>query len=218
VVTGCDPEREIANFGAASGVYFSRLMNATIARPEAVAVVDSSAIQVTIIYDEFLGGARAKHFAERLAQGVGFTCRLSESLWRGDMLECPSVAGQASAGAADCDYLIVSWRGDRVLPDAACRWIEGHLRDAAWRGMGLIALIQAGGNGSRLGESGEPQAEGGARHFLRSLCTEHDVAFFCHSTPSRVERAAAGACDEDESAALNFNPTNPTCHDSIHRC
>ena len=173
-------------------------MNAESISPAGNAGADSPAINVTIIYEDFASGTRAKHFAERLADGLGCHCPLSESIWRSELLECPPLAEQASHAAADCDYLIVSLRGDRVLPAATRNWIEAQLGGAAQRGAGLIVLSDSFHAKWRVVEA--------TRQYLRTVCAAKGVAFFSHALTTPAEAAAPNLPDEKASAALDPPP------------
>lgn len=138
-------------------------------------------IKVTIIYEDFASGVRAKHFAGLLANGCHCACCPGESLWGSDLLEFPSFADLAADEAADSDYLIISVSGDYVTP-ATRQWIEAQLDDIARRHAVLIALVTSGGKVDGGGGAfHEWRAEDGARHRLRDLCAEKDVPFFCHA-------------------------------------
>ena len=152
-------------------------------------VADATALKVTIIYEDFPSGLRAKHFAELLGECLDCSSQFSETFWRSDLLACPPVADEAASLAADCDYIIVSLRGDQVVPSAARRWIEAQLDGAAGHGLGLIALVSAGGVVEPGGETW--RAGAGARHDLRSLCAGKNVPFFCHSQTVPVDGALA---------------------------
>ena len=187
---------------------------------DSLPVADSSAITVTIIYDDFAGGVRAKDFAERLAEQLGCDCHLSESFWRSDLLECRPVAEEAARAAAECDYLIVSLRGDRVLPFPTRLWIEAQLDGAARRGASLIVLPD-----SSQGKQGVVEAT--RRHF-RSLCAVKGVAFFSHAM-SPADNALPGMRGEEEADDLEYSTPrrmpgwslsenhNDPRHDVIHR-
>ena len=99
-------------------------MKIEIDRPACSPRADLAAIKVAILYEDFACGTRARHFAERLAESAGAIAPPSETLWRLDLLRSPLVASEAAESAADCDYLIVSLRGDHDLPAAARQWIE----------------------------------------------------------------------------------------------
>ncbi|MDR3405852.1 MAG: hypothetical protein P4L99_25425 [Chthoniobacter sp.] len=148
-------------------------MKAAIDSADSFPVAGLSAIKVTIIYEDFASGTWAKRFAERLADFLECTCSLSETIWRSELLECPPLADQAARAAAECDYLIVSLHGDRVLPFAARQWIEAQLERAAERGMGLILLSDSSQAKWRVVEA--------TRHHLRCACAMKDVAFFSHA-------------------------------------
>lgn len=165
--------------------------------PESYPGTDSSTITVTIIYDDFAGGVRAKNFAERLAEQLGCDCHLSESFWRSDLLECRPVAEEAARAAADCDYLLVSLRGDRVVPFPTRLWIEAQLDSAARRGASLIVLPDSG-----RGNQGVVEAT--RRHF-RSLCAVKGVAFFSHAMRPE-DNAPPDIRGEDEAYDLESAP------------
>jgi hypothetical protein len=156
-------------------------MNVEIVSPNGSAAAEDLAIKVVIVYEDFASGIRAKHFAERLAESLDSHCSLTEAMWRSELLETPAFAEHAATGAADCDYLIVSLRGDRLLPLATRQWIEAQLKDAGERGVGLIILSDSYHGKWRVVE--------GTRHYLRTVCLANGVAFFSHAvtTPPPVE-------------------------------
>jgi hypothetical protein len=144
-------------------------MRAELNSPENLAAAKLSAINVAIIYEDFASGTRARHFAERLADGLEGYCPLSESLWRSELLEVPAIAAEASRRAANCDYLIISQRGDRLLFPATRRWIEAQLDDPALRCTGLIILSDSSPGKWRVVES--------TCRYLRSLCNPRACPF-----------------------------------------
>lgn len=165
-------------------------MKYDIESPECSPVADSSAIKVAIIYEDFASGLRAKNFAERLAEQLGCACRLADSFWRSDLLECPPIAAEAARVAADCDYLIVSLRGDRVLPLTARRWIEMQLDGAAGGGAALVVLPDA--------DQGKWQVVEATRDHFRTVCARKGVAFYSHATGQPADRARTSAGHHEE--------------------
>ena len=161
---------------------------------------DSSALKVTIIYDDFACGARAKNFAERLAAQLGSACPLAESLWRSDLLEYPPIAAEAARATAGCDYLIVALHADRVFPLATRQWIEARLDGAAGHGTGLVMLLNSGGENRGAGL----RAPGNARHHLRSRCAEKGVPFFCSAGTLSADDAVASLIRREESPGLGL--------------
>lgn len=133
-------------------------------------LVDPAELKVTIIYEDIASGQRAKHFAESLAERLESACPLAETMWRSDLLESPLVAELAARAAADCEYLIVSLRGDRVLPFAVRQWIEAHLDGVAEHGTWVVGLLGAYGAKRRTLD--------GNRHYLRCVCAAKGVEFF----------------------------------------
>jgi hypothetical protein len=171
-------------------------MNAVIDSPARFLLADSSAINVVVIYEDFLSGARAKHFAERLAEGLGSRCPLSESMWRSDLLDCPPIAAEAASSAADCEYLVISLRGDRVLTSATREWLKAQLNGAAGNLTCVIALLGSG--------EISPRVLDGNRHYLRGLCAENRVEFCAHAGMRWAEKPVPKGDGQKERNALDF--------------
>ena len=143
--------------------------------PERPFLATSSALKVTVLYEDFASGTRAKHFAENLAMSLGSSCPLTECMWRCDLLEYPAIADDVARSAATSDYLIIALRWGRALPLAARAWLEKQIEvTARWPTSLVVLLLQP------EGESGPGgwRASGGACHHLRSLCAEKHVLFF----------------------------------------
>ncbi len=157
-------------------------MQTEVLLPESFPGVDSTALKIVVIYEDVASGKRAKHFAEELAQRLGSTSPLDESLWRCDLLEYPEIATEAARAVADADYLIVALHRDRVLPLAAREWIESQLETAAREDTGLsVVLLNFGGDICGW------HARGDARPYLRALCAEKGLPFFCHAEARAVD-------------------------------
>ncbi|MCE9611533.1 MAG: hypothetical protein K8R23_15150 [Chthoniobacter sp.] len=191
-------------------------MNTTICQsPECFPAAELSALKVTIIYEDFVRGARAKHFAEALARRLGSSCPLAESLWRCDLLEYPHLAEDAALAVAESDYLIVALHRERILPLATREWLQAQIETAAREDTGLsVVLLNFGGDtaGWRI--------RGDARPYLRTLCAENGIPFFCHAEERAVDEivrvlgrpmslpersphyAPAGLCTQFHAAAL----------------
>ena len=150
--------------------------------PESLSADDSSALKVAIIYDDFARGARAKHFAEDLARRLGLHCPLAESMWRCDLLEYPQIADDAARAVADSDYLIVALHRERLLPLATREWLGVQIGAAAREDTGLsVVLLNFGGSTSGW------RIRGDARPYLRTICAENGVPFFCHAEGRAVD-------------------------------
>lgn len=141
--------------------------------------VPPSTIKVVIIYEDFVAGARAKDFAERLAQALSCAADPALSIWRSELLDCAPIGGQAAREVADCDYLIVSLRGDHAFSYGTRHWIEMQLGGVSARGTSLILLA-----GANLSSDG--RAHQYARYFFRSVCAENGAPFF--TTRRRLHR------------------------------
>lgn len=167
-------------------------MKPELESPEHSPVAGSLAIKVTIIYEDFTSGTRARNFAERLAQQLDGHGQLSESIWRSELLECPPLAEAAARDAAQCNYLIVALRGDRVLPFATRQWVEEQLDDAAMRGAALIVLPAS--------DQGKWRVVEATRHHFRSLCAMKGVPFFSCSNMAPADDAESDTRHREEAA------------------
>lgn len=177
-------------------------MNALIDSPTAPLLADSSAIKVTVIYEDFLSGARARNFAERLADGLGSRCPLSESMWRCDLLDSPPIALEAAKAAEVCEYLIVSLRGDRALTSATRGWIEALLNNgAATHPTCVIALLGSG--------DGTPLILDGNRKFFRDVCAANRVEFCSHAGMPSAGNAGTNFRGKKDGSESDF---------SVRRC
>lgn len=175
-------------------------MNVSLDPLETNREVTLTPIRVAIIYDEFLSGARAKHFAERLAAGLGTICPLSESMWRSELLECPPVADDAARKSAECDYLMISLCGNQVISGAMRQWFEALLMGAADRLTCVIALLGSDEGDARIVEDN--------RQFLRDVCVANGVQLFSHAgmpSPSGWGRGAS----RGNGAAAEVFPVRP---------
>lgn len=178
-------------------------MNTEIESPESVLpAADFSAIKVTIIYEDFASGVRAKNFAEQLAEQLGTACHLSESFWRADLLANEQIATEANRTAADFDYLIISMRGDRILPLNTCDWIEAHLDSAASRGAAMVVLPDQDQGKWRIVEA--------TRQQFRFMCVMKGVAFFSHGMTPPADDALPDECRGDEAEELAFTAQSET--------
>jgi hypothetical protein len=147
-----------------------------------------SSMKVAIVYEDFASGARARHFVEQLAKRLESACDISRSLWRSELLGLPSIAQDAARDAAECDYLVVSLRGDHVPSHLLRHWVKDQLETAAARGAAVIFLSDA--------NHGKRRAVEATRSYFRSLC-----AFFSLVTsapesngiPSDIEAVSAFA-------------------------
>jgi len=158
---------------------------------------DSSSIRIAIIYEDFATGTRAKHFAELLAESLRRPCPLSETIWRSELLEYPPLAAQAARAAAECDYLIVSMRGDHVPAYAMRQWIEAQLDGAGNRGMGLILISNS--------SQGKWHVVKATRHYFRCVCAVKDVAFFSYPLKLTGKGEALGSRMEEEAAVFELS-------------
>jgi hypothetical protein len=159
---------------------------------ESAPIAEGESIRVTILCDDCVSRVRAKCFTEQLAESFGLACRLFEHIWRSDSLISPAAVEAATLAAAECDYFVVSLRGDRPFPVAAHEWIEAELERASAREAGVIVLADSlDANEHRVLDACER---------LRSACALQHVAFASywvsaaavdHLTSFRKDEAAA---------------------------
>lgn len=151
-------------------------------------------MKVAVVYEDFASGARARHFVEQLAERLESACDISRSLWRSELLGLPSIAEDAAQDAADCDYLVVSLRGDHVPSHVLRHWIKDQLETAAGRDAAVIFLSDA--------NHGKRRAVEATRSYFRGLCAERDVAFFSLVTSAPEPNENPG----DVEAVSSFAP------------
>ncbi|MDR3402341.1 MAG: hypothetical protein P4L99_07565 [Chthoniobacter sp.] len=173
-------------------------METDILPPDPFPIAEWSTVRVSIVYDDFTSGVRAKRFADGLAEQLQSDCSLSESLWRCDLLENPWFADQAARESAGCDYIIISLRGDRVLPFGVRQWIEGQLDAASEHGTWVIGLLGS--------YQGKHRVVDGNRHFLRCACEARGVNFFSLATITPTEPQVVARSDGSEAMALAAQP------------
>lgn len=149
-----------------------------------------------VIYEDFASGTRARHFAEALAGFLECDCGLDDTLWRSALLEYPPFAEHAARSASDCDYLIVSLRGDCLIPAATRQWIDTLLMSKPRPLSAVIALLGTEHAQSRIFQEN--------RRNLRSLCAAHDTTFFSLVNPSPAERSASRTHPGEIAAAREY--------------
>lgn len=146
---------------------------------ESSAEATPSAIDVTIVYEDRESGIRAKDFAEQLADQLGCSSKISESIWRSDLLEAWPIAHAATNAAMESDYFIVAVRGELPFPQSAQLWIEAQLDAASKRGAVLIFLSHP--------DREQRQEVERTREQLRSACDTKGVTFFSHTVTAPAE-------------------------------
>ena len=185
-------------------------MNATPAdSSERLPSAASSALKVTVLYEDFASGTRAKHFSENLAERLGSSCPLAESLWRCDLLEYPPIAADVARSAANSAYLIIALQWGRALPLAARAWLENQLELAARCSTSLVVLLLHPGGQIRSRE--RFRAPGDVHHHLRSLCEEQGVLFFCSAEARPSDELVAALRQRKAQSASDPSAQPQTC-------
>lgn len=159
---------------------------------------NGSALNFTVIYEDIVSGEWARHFTDSLSEEIACACKYADSMWPVSSLENPLLASAALDASSDCDCVIVSLHGDRVIPVAARRWAEQLIARAAGRSMCMIVLSDP--------LQGRRRVVNGTTHYFESLCAMNGVEFFSESTTHPE------GCDKpprDAEPAGNQDPSIP---------
>lgn len=157
-----------------------------------------SALNFTVIYEDVVSGEWARHFTDSLSEEIACACKYADSMWPVSSLENPLLASAALDASSDCDCVIVSLHGDRVIPLAARRWAEQLIARAAGRSICMIVLSDP--------LQGRRRVVDGTTHYFEALCAVNDVEFFSEST-TRPEECdmPPGVSDPIENQDPNLN-------------
>ncbi|MEQ1859468.1 MAG: hypothetical protein ABMA13_05990 [Chthoniobacteraceae bacterium] len=138
----------------------------------------ASALRSFIAYDDFAAGERGRAFASALSNTLGAGGGSNESLWRLDLFAEPGNADELAHTAANSDFVILSLRGDRELPDAAWAWLKAWLPLVGDRQVNLMAIF----------EGAHQLHVRSIRRELREMAGEAGVEFFTHTTNTPAAR------------------------------
>jgi hypothetical protein len=126
----------------------------------------SSNFNVVIAYEDFEAGKHAKRTYDFLVDNLGGDCRLTNEMWKFDVLRVPKLQEMAAKDAALADIILVSGHGGSELPREVKSWLEAWLRQPG-QALALVALFD------RPREHTLP-----IRSYLAGIAQRARVAFF----------------------------------------
>jgi hypothetical protein len=98
-------------------------------------------LDVTILYEDFGTGLRAKRSLDLLPESLRANAKLSTKLWRTELLSDPFLCEQAAREAAAADVVILSMHGRSALPAEVQAWLRCWLRHKEERPYALGLLL-----------------------------------------------------------------------------
>jgi hypothetical protein len=146
--------------------------------------MESAAIRITIVYENFAAGIRAKEVSERLANQLKEECEINSGLWKFEVLAHPQLREQAASEAAQADMIIVSARAAEELPAHVRRWIESWLPQKRSHHSALVALLDE--DEETVGESRSLGS------YLRDVAELGSMDFFYHAGGRRPRNLEYG--------------------------
>ncbi len=149
---------------------------------------------VVIAYEDFETGKHAKRTYDFLADTLGHDCRLTNQMWKFDVLGIPKLREMASADAAAADLVVISCHGDELPPHTRA-WLESWASGRA-RPLALVALFdRPREESSRLNQ---------VRRYLADVARRGNMEFFAHpDEPPGASRRQQSPLSQD---------TNPNPH------
>src|SRR5262245_53918128 len=79
---------------------------------------------VLLAYEDFETGKHAKRTFDFLVQNLGDEYRMTNQMWKFDVLSIPKLREMAAKDALAADIIVISTRGGTSLPQAVTNWIE----------------------------------------------------------------------------------------------
>ena len=105
-------------------------------------VEENPNFSVVMAYEDFETGKHAKKTYDFLAENLGNDCRLSNQMWKFDVLSLPKLREMAAKDAAQADVVIISCHGSSELPAQVTDWIEAWLAEKS-NAIALVALFDS---------------------------------------------------------------------------
>jgi hypothetical protein len=104
-------------------------------RPDAVRIL------AVLVYQDGVCGFRGKAALDRVMARLPFRGECALDLWPFDLLEYPLLKREAAEGAARSTVIMLSLRGDRLLPAAVKSWIKLWLSQTTRQDQALALLM-----------------------------------------------------------------------------
>jgi hypothetical protein len=102
-------------------------------------VESNPVFNVLIAYEDFETGKHAKETYDFLAENLGKECRLTNQMWKFDVLSIPKLREIAVRDATTADIILISCHDDSV-PDYVMKWTESWLMEGS-QALALVALF-----------------------------------------------------------------------------
>jgi len=102
-------------------------------------VESNPVFNVLIAYGDFETGKHAKETYDFLAENLGRECRLTNQMWKFDVLSIPKLREIAVRDGTMADIILIASHGD-PMPDYVCKWIESWLLEGT-HALALVALF-----------------------------------------------------------------------------
>jgi len=101
--------------------------------------IASEAFRVVVGYEDYASGVRAMQLYNHILE-VCDESELQLNVWKFEPLGMIKLREAAAAEAVHADLVLISVRGDRVLPKEATDWIESwiHLKSTITSALGLL--------------------------------------------------------------------------------
>jgi hypothetical protein len=143
---------------------------------------------VSIIYEDFVTGMRAKEWLDRLGRQVNQEVEFEMELWRFDLLPEPSFREDAATNAASADMIILSAHRSDDLPASVRAWMNRWLSLKDDHSTAFVLLLDetgSSGNSPLLADLRSVAQKAGlalffqfckARHFNTELTIESMTA------------------------------------------
>jgi len=138
---------------------------------------------VVIAYEDFETGKKAKKTYDHLIENLGQEYRLSNQMWKFDVLEVRGLREMAAKDAMKADIIILSSHGSHALPEGVRAWIQDWLSDKG-NTLALVALFDS--------ETEDPETARATRNYLAEVAKRGQMEFFAQPhegpemTPSSV--------------------------------
>jgi hypothetical protein len=136
-------------------------------------------LNVVIAYEDFETGKHAKKTCDFLAENLGDNCRVSNQMWKFDVLGIPKLREMAAKDAAHADIVIVSCHGSNDLPVEVKAWIELWMADQS-NTVALVALFDS--------PADDPQQANSIRDYLTGVANRGQMEFFVQPYDTLVRR------------------------------
>ncbi len=128
-------------------------------------------LKIVTAYEDFAGSLRARELLDRVAFGLKGEFKITNDVWKFELLGHPQLREYAAADAADAALIIVSADGEVELPAFVNDWVASCLQHRRSVPAALVALLSR--------EENVHSTPPPACTDLRRLAERAQVDFFC---------------------------------------